>query len=247
MLSWQAIRTICGVLLLLPIVHLTYVISRDTKESLDASPGTWARQLDLYAAEDAESSLPAHPILVVGGRGVKLWGQLDDLLAPRPVMMRSLGDAIVEDIIFNYPRLIGFYRPDTVVFLPSNSEFYLRDRKSAAELVAGIRELVAMDASYGVTRKFYIFTPIKTVLRPEDQPTIDQATQQLTDWAATDPRVVILDANPLLSDANGRPRPQYFRGDGVNLNEHGYLRLSVLLYTQVESDTPPAVGNTSLP
>jgi hypothetical protein len=247
MYSWRAIRTVCSVLLLLPLVQLGYLMSRETAETMDASPATWARELDHYAAEDAAAKLPAHPILIVGGRRVKLWGQLSDLLAPKPVLMRGLGDAIVEDITYNYTQLIGYYQPDTVVLLPGNSEFHLRDSKSAQDLLAGIRDLVTLDGSYGITRKFYIFTPIKTLTDPQDYATIDETTRLLKALAATDPRITILDANPLLCDRHGHPRPLYFRGDGVNLNEHGYLHLSMLLYTQVTTDTPLIVGNTAPP
>jgi hypothetical protein len=247
MYSWRAVRTICSVLLLLPLVHLSYLMSRETAQTMDASPEIWAQELEHYATEDANTQLPAHPIVVVGGLRVKLWGQLADLLAPKPVLMRGLGNAIVEDITFNYTELIGYYQPDTVVLLPGNSEFHLRASKSAKDLVASIRDLVKADASFGITRRFYIFTPIKTLTDPQDYPTIDEVTLQLRAWAATEPRVAILDANPLLSDQHGQPRPLYFRGDGVNLNEHGYLHLSMLLHTQVIADTPLAVGNTAPP
>jgi hypothetical protein len=56
-------------------------------------------------------------------------------------------------------------------------------------------------------------------------------------WASTDKRVTILDANALLTRADGSAKPDFYRGDGVNLNEHGYLRLSLLLSTQIEADT----------
>lgn len=247
MYSWPTIRTLCSVLLLLPLVHLGYLMSRETAAALNASPQAWERELEHYAADDAAAPLPAHPLVVVGGRRVKLWHNLADLLTPKPVLMRGLGDAIVEDITANYAQLIGYYQPDTVVLLPGNSEFHLRDHKSAEDLVAGIRDLVDMDSRYGITRRFYIFTPIKTLTGPQDYPTIDLAIQQLRAWAATEPRVVILDANPMLSDQHGQPRPLYFRGDGVNLNEHGYLHLSTLLYTQVLADTPPAPGITAEP
>lgn len=237
MYSWKTIRTACSVLLLLPIVHLTWLVSRDTMETLDNAPDAWAREIDRYAAADAGNVLPDAPIVVVGGRRVKLWRNLDNLLAPRPVLMRSLGDAIVEDITFNYTPLIGFYRPDTVVLLPGDSEFHIRDNKSAADLLAAVRTLVELDASHGLTRRFYIFAPLKTLLHPRDHSTIDEAIELLTQqWAQTDPRVVILNANPLLAGPNGLPSGLYFRGDGVNLNEHGYLCLSVMLQTQLAAD-----------
>lgn len=247
MYSWSAIRATCTVLLLLPVVHVAYLISRDTMEVMNSSPDAWTRELDSYSAEDARTLLPVKPILVVGGRGVKLWRNLEELLAPRPVLLRGLGDAIVQDITSNYTRLIGYYQPDTVVLLPGSSEFHLRDNKSAEELVAAIRELVDLDASYHITRRFYIFTPLKTLWRPQDHATIDEAAQLLAAWAKTEPGVVILDANPLLSGPTDRPAAYFFRSDGINLNEHGYLRLSMLLYTQVETDAIPLPGIAAQP
>lgn len=245
--SWQAIRTTCTVLLLLPVIHLAYLMSRDTVEVLNNSPDAWARDMDGYAAQDTRTLLPARPIVVVGGRGVKLWQNLEELLAPRPVLMRGLGDAIVEDITANYTRLIGYYQPDTIVLLPANSEFYLRDNKSAEELVAAIRALVKLDGSYHITRRFYVFTPVKTILRPQDHATIDEAARRLKDWANRETRVAILDANPLLSGPDGKPAAYYYRSDGVNLNEHGYLRLSLLLYNLVKADAASMTGIASQP
>lgn len=247
MYSWKSIRTVCIVLLFLPIVHLTYLISRSTMETLDNSPTAWAREIDTYAATDSTLQLPANPIVVVGGRRVKLWRNLENLLAPRAVLMRGLGDAIIEDITFNYTPLIGFYRPETLVLLPGNSEFHLRDNKSAQDLTTAIRELVKLDASYNTTQKVYIFTPLKTLLHPEDSATIEQATQLLQSWAATDNRVVILDANPLLSGPEGQPNGIFFLADGVNLNDLGYLRLALLLRQQVEHDSPALLGNNTTP
>jgi hypothetical protein len=247
MISWKILRTVCTILLLLPIVHLAFLMSRDAREALDNSPEAFAREVNQYAEVDVHIALPENPIVVVGGRRVKLWPDLAGQLAPRPVLMRGIGDAIVEDITFNYSQLIGFYQPETIVLVPGNSEFHVRDNKSAADLLAAIQDLAQVDASYGITRRFYVFTPIKTLLRPQDHATIDQATQLLETWAKTDERIVILDANPLLSGPDGMPGGSYFRGDGVNLNEHGYLRLSVLLLAELEADEIALVSTTLEP
>ena len=54
----------------------------------------------------------------------------------------------------------------------------------------------------------------------------------------------MLDPNPLLAVGNGVPNPDFFRPDGVNLNEQGYLRLSVLLKNSLQP--PDAGGQASL-
>lgn len=242
MYSWKIIRTACFVLLLLPLVHVTWIVSRNTLATLDASPEVWTSDLDEYARQDARQALPADPVVVVGGKGVKLWSGLEEVLAPRPVIMRGLGDAIIEDITFHYERLIGYYQPDTLVLLPGHSEFFLRDSKSAEDLVAAVAELATKDDGHGITRRQYVFTPIKTPGWTGDHATIDRATDLLKNWANARPATVILDSNSLLADPAGVPRPRYFRGDGTHLNEHGYLRLAVLLQQQLEADTEaPAI------
>ena len=157
----------------------------------------------------------------------------------RDRLRRGLGEAILEDITFHYSRLIGFYRPSIVVLLPGQSEFYIRDNKSPEQFLQALQELTALDETHGVTRQFIIFTPIKTPVQTRDHSTIDEINRLLHEWADDSERIVILDANTLLSKPDKTPNASYFRGDGMNLNEHGYLRLSVLLRTQIEADSSP--------
>jgi hypothetical protein len=242
MYSWKTIRAVCTVLLLVPLVHLAWLKSGEVRAVLDPSPEVWAPELAAYDLADQAGLLPESPIVVVGGRRVKLWRHLEALLAPAPVLMRGLGDATVNDITHHYARLIGYYRPDTVVLLPGNSEFHIRDAKTAEELAEAIRELEAVDAHHGVTRRFYVFTPLRTPLHPGDDRRIKKVTRLLMAWAAPLPRVTVLDANPLLEGTDGRPDPDFFRIDGVNLNEHGYLRLSLLLREVVMRDRATEKG-----
>ena len=236
MIPWRVVRIICSLLLLLPLVHVAYLISNATLSALDASPETWNSEIEAYAAADARVKLPEKPILVTGGLPAKLWFGLEDVLAPQPVLMRGLGDAIIEDISYHYERLVGFYRPHAVVLLLSHSEFFIRDSKSPEELLAAVQELVALDEEHGVTHCFYVFAPIKSPARPMDHETIDQASRLLASWADGKERVKVIEANSLLADPSGNPRARYFRADGMNLNEHGYLRLAVLLQERLDSD-----------
>ena len=156
-----------------------------------------------------------------------------------PVLMRGLGEATVDDLVHHYELLVAFYQPDTVVLLPSNSEFHIRANKDAESVVRSIRELIQLDDSMADTRRFVIITPIKTPLYPADVPVIDEALPLLQTLAGKHDHVSVLDANALLSKPDGMPNPAYYRADGVNLNEHGYLRLSVLLQTELDKHSPP--------
>ena len=244
MYSWKATRTICAVLLLIPIVHLAYVVSQEMLAALDASPNAWADEIRAYAKADVATELQDRPILVVGGRRVRLWKGLDDLLSPKPVLMRPLGDATINDIMHYYDELVGYYQPSTLVVLPGNSEFHIRDNKSAQELVTAIRSLVELDESYDVARLYRIFAPVKSPLHPKDYGKIEETSRLLQQWALQKPQVEILDPNALLAKSNGQPNPDFFRPDGVNLNEQGYVRLSLLLQGSLApAETEPYAAN----
>ena len=105
-----------------------------------------AEEMRAYAKADQKLSQVHEPLIVAGGQRVKLWRDLPDILAPREVLMRGLGDATVNDILYYYDRLIGYHYPQTLVLLPGNSEFHIRDGKSAEELFDSIVTLAEVDA-----------------------------------------------------------------------------------------------------
>ncbi|QIB66166.1 SGNH/GDSL hydrolase family protein [Kineobactrum salinum] len=246
MYSWTTIRVFCLVLLLLPIAHLAWLTSREALIAMDHSPSAWEHEVAAYARADRERRLPTDPVVVVGGRAVKLWQGLEQLLAPRPVLLRGLGAATVDDINHYYEQLIGFYQPKSVVLLPGTSNFHVRDNKDPAELLQAVQELEAQDAAHGVTRNFYVFAPLKLPFYPGDHERMAQSAVLLQSWAATRPRVTVLDPNPLLADRTGAPAAQFFRPGGRHLNEHGYLRLGMLLREHIHRPPGQATEGETL-
>ena len=104
----------------------------------------------------------------------------------------EIATALIEEMATASPRVA------TAVIHGANHVYWGHEE----ELVAAIRELAALDASHGVTQHFYIYTPLKTPLHPKDHEIIDETTRLLDNWAATEERVSILNANP-----NLRQRP----------------------------------------
>ncbi len=238
MYSWKTIRTFCAVLLCLPLIHLVILISRDTAAMLNASPTAWQGEMDAYIEHDSQSILPASPVVVVGGRRVAIWPNLDLTVAPKPVLVRALGDATIDDIIYYHDRLIAHYQPRVVVLAISNSEFHLRANKSAEQVLTGLKTLIELDSQRTTPRLFYVILPVKTVLHRDDHVTIDETNKLILNWARAQRSVRIIDPNPVLASLDGDPDPAFFRADGVQLNESGYLRMDFLLRRQLGNDYP---------
>lgn len=245
MFSWKTIRAFCAVLLLLPLAHLAILLARESMATMDSSPTVWQGEVDRYIRQDDQASLPTNPVVVIGGRRASLWPGLAATVSPMPLIRRPLGNAIVDDFVHYHERLISFYRPAAVVLLPGSTEFHHRANKSAEQLVASIQTLVDLDTSLSKRRRFYVFAPIKTPLHSEDWPTIDAVVAQLTAWGVDHPAFELIDPNPLLTAPDGAPDSAYFRSDGIQLNDAGYLRLDILLRQALRQDFP-ATFSTSL-
>lgn len=229
MYQWKTLRTLAVVLLCLPLLHATYLVTRGVTSYLDPSPDAWAGELRKIVESDLRTSLPERPVLVVGGQRVRLWRDLPDRLAPSPTLLRPLGDATLEDLTHHYDRLVAYYRPRVLVIVPSYSDLHIRDAKSPADFRDAARALLELDDSYGSTAWRVLMVPLMTPLHPEDNAPIRAMAHLAAELETQLPRLSVVDPNQLLTDATGRPDPAYYRSDGINLNDEGYARAALTL------------------
>jgi hypothetical protein len=236
MFAWKSLRAGVTLLLCLPLLHAGYLLSQEFSSYIDPSPEVWARELQTIISEDQVASLPESPLLVTGGLRVRLWESLPAALQPVPTLLRPLGDATLEDLSHHYDRLIGFYRPQALIIVPSYADLHLRSEKNAEEFLDALRALLEIDREYGITEHRYVLVPFKTLLHPEDDARIDAIARKLSQLARKTEQLTVINPNLLLLDDAGRPDPDFYRGDGVNLNDAGYARLTLLLRSQLEKD-----------
>jgi hypothetical protein len=243
MYEWKTLRTIAVVLIALPLLHLLYAVSKGAANYLEPGPEVWADSLQRIIDSDMQATLPDRPVLVVGGQRVRLWRELPDRLAPRATLLRPLGDATIDDIAFYYDRLIGHYRPDTLVIVPGYAELHLRDSKSPEAFVESARRLLRLDTDYGVTRRRVLLAPILMPLHPEDNHRIEAMAAGTKALEQELPDLLVLDPNTILTRADGRPNPDYYLSDGINLNNEGYARVTLMLEQALGVASTPRGGD----
>jgi hypothetical protein len=235
MYEWKTLRMLAGLLLCIPLVHFVYLVSRDITHYLDPSPEVWDKEIAELIDSDLNAALPVDPIVVIGGQRVRLWKDLPARLQPRATLLRPLGDATIEDLTYHYDRLAGYYRPDVLVIFPGYADLHLRDEKTPQEFSDSLRELLNLDEAYGASAWRYVITPLRMPLHPEDDERIAAMTGEAQKLALELPNLVIIDPNPMLRDNNGAPNPDFYRGDGVNLNREGYAMVTLLLESELRN------------
>ncbi len=236
MYDWKTLRNLGLVLLCLPLVHLAYLGVQMRQTLANPDPAVWQDQLQDIIDGDQGASLPAAPIVATGGLSVRLWKDLPDAVAERPTLLRPLGGASIEDLTHHYNRLIGYYRPSVLIVMPSYEELHLRKKKNTESLVTALRALLERNLALAVTSRRYVVMPVKTLLHPDDGPRIDAMTAAARNLVRSMPLTTVLDPNPLLAGRDGRPNPDYFALDGINLNEGGYAQLSALVRRTLVED-----------
>jgi len=235
MYHWTTLRTVAGVLLCIPLIHVAFILSKDIGSYMDPSPEVWNRDIADLIEDDLGTTLPENPVVVIGGHRVRLWTDLPATIAPRETLLRPLGDATLEDLSHHYNRLAGFYRPDILVVFPGYADLHLRDEKTPRDFEESARALLEMDEEYGSSQWRYMIAPVQMPLHPKDQPRIAKINDRLKALSQELPDLTVIDPNPFLSRVDGSPNPEFYRGDGINLSPAGYARISLLLSTELKS------------
>jgi hypothetical protein len=238
MYSWTTLRQLLLLLLLLPVAHFVFLIVDDYRDILNPDPTVWENEVSSLEIRYNLAPPEANPLVVVGGRQVKLWRELERSLMPMPVVKAGIGSANIDDLLYYFDRLVKAYRPNAVLMVPGPGDFILRDSKSPEEFVLLVKGLASYVAKLDGQPHFYIATLAKWPRYPEHWNTVTAVNELLVDWAAADERVTLLDMRLAFLQVRGQPSGATFRSDGVNFNDWGYTQMSLLLRQQMETDYP---------
>ncbi len=238
MYSWPTLRQLLLVLLLLPVAHFVFLVADDYRDILNPDPRVWENEVMAIELRQRINPPPEHPLVVIGGRQVKLWRGLERTLSPMPVVKAGIGSATTDDLLYYFDRLVTPHRPSAVVMVPGPGDFILRDSKSPEQFVLMLKGLAGYVAKLEGQPHFYVFALSKWPRYPEHWHTVTAVNELLGDWAASDERVSLLDARPVVLQLRGQPTGATFRSDGVNFNSWGYTQMSLLLRQRMETDFP---------
>ncbi|MEO8250548.1 MAG: SGNH/GDSL hydrolase family protein [Burkholderiales bacterium] len=192
--------------------------------SAPATPDADARwRADLAAFEAADHDHPQPPggVLFVGSSSIRLWNGLEQQFGHVPVVIkRGLGGSRIDDFTRHLSRLVLRYRPRLVVVYAGDND--IAQGRSPKEVLASFQTFATrLRQSLQATRIAFIsIKPSPT--RREFLPKVRQANALIEDWAGSRPWLDFIDVYTPMTLADGAPRPELFRADGLHLNDAGY-------------------------
>jgi lysophospholipase L1-like esterase len=200
-------------------------LARFTAKIVSADPTMWEGVIRGFETEDRRSHPPEGVIVFTGSSSIRFWKSLKEDMAPLPVVNRGFGGSQIHQVTHYVDRIVLPYKPRGVVFYAGENDMaglYLSRKRTPVEVRDGYQKFCQkVHAALPEVAIYYISTkPPKRRLRL--WPAMQEANQFVREYCASDERLHYIDIVPAMLDADGEPRHDVFKWDGIHLNEKGY-------------------------
>lgn len=177
-------------------------------------------------AADPDSPAP-QGILFVGSSIFHRWTNLQTQMAPLPISNIAFDGAQTDDML----RLIDAYvlpkRPKVVAYYCGSND--VDAGEPAAVIVGRIRQFVDR-VTMALPEAKVVFVSVNRAPEKRDRwDVVDAVNRQIEQWASTNTRVVYVDVNPVLFNADGTSRFELFMTDRLHLRPPAYEEFTRIL------------------
>lgn len=148
-------------------------------------------------------------------------------MAPLPITNIAFDGSVTADMLRMVDSRVIPLRPKVIAYYCGSNDVSLGE---PAEAIAGriVRFLERVSAALPDTR--VVFVSINRAPSKEDRwDVVDDVNGQIKRYAASHPRVEYVDVNPVLFDANGKPRVDLYMGDELHLRPPAYEGFAKIL------------------
>jgi len=203
----------------IPLALVLLLRSAAVFAQVNPDPARFEKDIAAFEAEDRASPPPAGSTLFVGSSSVRYW----DVAKAFPNMStirRGFGGSHVSDNVYYADRIIVPYRPKLIVFYAGDAD--VAANKTADQIVADYRALIALVHARLPQTPMVIVGTKPSPAHWKQIETIRRANMLVREIAAADPLLRYADAERALLGPDGRPRPELYAENGLNLNDDGY-------------------------
>jgi lysophospholipase L1-like esterase len=170
---------------------------------------------------------PAGGIVFVGSSIFHRWTSLESQMAPLPITNLAIDGTVTADMLRMVDSRVIPLRPKVIAYYCGSNDVSLGEPAGA---IAGriVRFIERVAAALPDTR--VVFVSINRAPSKEDRwDAVDDVNRQITMYAASHPHVAYVDVNPVLFDANGKPRFDLYMGDELHLRPPAYEGFAKIL------------------
>lgn len=202
--------TLAGAVWCLPIA---------ARQATNPDPARFAAEIDAFRQWDEKNTTPPDAVLFAGSSSMRFWPTAERF-PQMPVINRGFGGSHISDVNHFIQETVLKYRPATVVFYAGDND--LAGEKTPERVLADYTAFVDRVLSTRPDTEI-LFVAIKPSLaRWALWPVMQDANARIKAYSTTRPHLHFADIAPPMLGADGKPKPELFRDDGLHLTPAGY-------------------------
>jgi lysophospholipase L1-like esterase len=220
-----SVTTVIAVLAALVAALGLMSLARFVAKLRSADPTMWEGAIRRFEKADHRSPPPEGVIVFTGSSSIRFWKSLKEDMAPLLVLNRGFGGSQIHQVTHYVDRIVLPYKPGAVVFYAGENDMaglFLSRKRTPVEIRDAYQRFCEkIHAALPDVPIYYISTkPPKR--RLSLWPAMQEANRLVRECCAFDKRLHYIDIVPAMLDAQGNPRRDVFKWDGIHLNKKGY-------------------------
>ena len=186
----------------------------------NAAFAKWEGDIAAIEAKIKSGESPQGSILFVGSSSIRLWN-LKESFPERMTSNHGFGGSQMADSVHFFERIVVPVKPSVIVIYAGDND--LAQKKSPQVVAEDFAQFAAKVKEQLPECRKVIFVAIKpSVKRWALADTIKATNKLIRTNCENDDRLHFLDVWTPMLDANGQPRPELLREDGLHMNADGY-------------------------
>lgn len=180
----------------------------------------WEKDIAAIEARIQSGESPKGSIVFVGSSSIRLW-DLKESFPSHLTSNHGFGGSQMADSVHFFERIVAPVKPSIIVVYAGDND--LATKKSPQTVADDFAQFAAKVNEQLPDCRRIVFVAIKpSVKRWALADTIKAANQLIQTQCEQDERMEFLDIWPPMLDANGQPRPELLKEDGLHMNPEGY-------------------------
>lgn len=180
----------------------------------------WQGEITALVAGDATNPPPQHAVLFVGSSSIRFWKKLAQDFPGIPTINRGFGGSTIPDSTHYAGRIVVPYHPNVIVLYAGDND--IAEHHTPNQVIDDFKAFVAR-VRRDLPQVPIVFISIKpSVARASLWPQMRAANAGIAAWSKTQRGVIYLDVASKMLDADGKPRPDLLRRDGLHMKRAGY-------------------------
>lgn len=183
-------------------------------------PSQWAPEMAAFAAADKQQPPPKDGVLFIGSSSIHAWTSLAQDFPGVPVINRGFGGSAIADSTYYADRIAIPYRPRVIVMYAGDND--MSEGATPEQVLRDVQAFVAR-VQRSLPHTTIVYISIKPSLARESLwPRMREANAAVAHWMQGHKGLRFVDISGAMLDAQGRPRPELLREDGLHMTAAGY-------------------------